>query len=79
MSKKLCKIMPPVVQRFLNGTRVYSKDEVIAMLTEIQMDISHGVGLPKDRIVSYADGVDNAVNIIQHKINQLRSAEDVEI
>ena len=36
MSKKLCKVMPPTVERFLYGTRVYSENEVIEMLTELK-------------------------------------------
>ena len=39
MNKKLCKVMPPVVERFLFGTRVYSENEIIEMLTELKLEI----------------------------------------
>ncbi len=75
--------MPPVVERFLNGTRVYSEGEVIEMLTELKDLIDK---LPNKRHYITENGVTyrykdyepsakDASQLVQAKINQLRSEE----
>lgn len=84
MSEKLCKVMPPVVERFLNGTRVYSENEVIEMLTELKDLIDK---LPNKRHYITENGVTygykdyepsakDASQLVQAKINQLKEGRE---
>ena len=81
MSKKLCKVMPPVVERFLFGTRVYSENEVIEMLTELKLEIEE-IEVTKENTeirVGECCMKGACIDLIQQKINSLRGNKDVEI
>ena len=81
MNKKLCKVMPPVVKRFLFGTRVYSENEVIEMLTELKLEIEE-IEVTKENTeirVGECCMKGACIDLIQQKINSLRGNKDVEI
>ena len=76
--------MPPTVERFLYGTRVYSENEVIEMLTELKDLIDK---LPNKRHYITENGVTwgykdyepsakDASQLVQAKINQLKEGRE---
>ncbi len=54
--------------------KVFTKDEVVAMLTEIQLEIEEEQGTDYHGIVAVSKG--SMIDIIQEKINALKENED---
>lgn len=56
--------------------RLFTKDEVVAMLKELQLEIEKSPCKYSDRLGDYSDGVQKGIDIIQQRINTLKGVED---